>query len=191
MNIIEKKAHKLVEYYLSDGGIGESKNLLSTVRDDLNGVDSEEDKVSYLTIVLEANDLEYNEHLKVCKNLKSCSTNEAHEEVNYFLQQELIRIGVRVDSNAFTREEKEILTDYLDKFASDLKDLKDGQQIIYDDLFAEVEELKKWFIIGKVNWKQLVIGKTGEMVAGGVITEATAKPLFNMIKTEITKLIGF
>ncbi|MNJ86439.1 hypothetical protein D3C87_39350 [compost metagenome] len=189
MNFIEKKAQKLVDYYLSNNNIGNPKNLLQNVNKDLIDVDSEEDKTAYLTIILEANDLQYNEHLKVCKNIDSCSENDAHEEVNYFLHQELIRIGVRVNEDVFTREEKETLTDSLNKFASDLKDLKDGQQVIYDDLLAEIQELKKWFILGKKNWRQLAVGKAGEMVVGGVISEATAKPLFEMIKSGVTKLI--
>ena len=190
MNFIEKKAHKTVSYYLSDRNIGNPKELLDTVNRDLYDVDSVEDKTAYLSIILEANDEMYNEHLKVCKNPKNCSENEAHEEVNYFLHQELKRIGVTVNSDAFTREEKETLNEYLERFAKDLKVLKDGQQIIYDDLYDEIQELKKWFIVGKKNWRQMATGKVGEMVVGGVITEATAKPFLEMLKTEIPKLIG-
>ena len=153
-------------------------------------MDSDEDKVAYITIILEANDAMYNEHLKVCKNPKRCSENEAHEEVNYFLHQELIRIGVHANPDAFTREEKGALTEYLDKIVSDLKDLKDGQQVIYDDLYAEIEELKRWFIVGKKNWRQMAAGKVGEMVVGGVLTEATAKPLFDVIKSGVQHLLA-
>jgi ABC-type molybdate transport system substrate-binding protein len=89
MNFIEKKAHKTVSYYLSDRNIGNPKKLLETINNDLYDVDSEEDKTSYITVILEANDIQYANHLKECLNPKTCSTNEAHEEVNYFLHQEL------------------------------------------------------------------------------------------------------
>ncbi|MDB0037920.1 hypothetical protein N9F08_01010 [bacterium] len=60
--------------------------------------------------------------------------------------------------------------------------MKDGQQVMYDDLIQEIEELKKWYILGKKNWKALFGGKITEMVASGVIAEATAKPLIGFLQ---------
>lgn len=190
MNFIEKKARAMVDLRISRGRIGDAKKLLQVVRDDLYDVDDESDKLTYLTIVLEANEQAYHEHLKVCKNIESCGTNQDHEMVTYFLQQELKRIGVEINDNTFTREEKANLTDYLDKILSDLKDLKDGQQIIYDDLKEEIEELKRWFLLGKKNWRQMAVGKFGEMVAGGIVSAGIAEPILDTLKTEVPKLIG-
>lgn len=190
MNYIEKKARNLAEREFEGRRFDEADDLIKMVRNDLYGVDSESDKLSYLTIVLEANDLAYNDHLKVCTYPEGCTINEAHEAVNYYLQQELNKIGVKTNEDAFTREEKETLTDYLDKFASDLKDLKDGQQVIYEDLLEEIEELKKWFLMGKKNWRQLAVGKVGEMIVGGVISESTAKPLLSTLKEGVQNLPG-
>lgn len=183
MNYIEKKANKIVEQRLSRGRLGDVNKLLQIVGDDLYEIDSDEDKVVYLTVILEANDLAYNEHLKVCQNPNTCTKNEDHERINYILQQELRKVGVETSEDVFSREEKATIVDELNRFASDLKDLKDGQQIIYDDLLAEIQELKKWFVVGKKNWRQMAVGKVGEMVVGGIISEATAKPLLEAVKS--------
>ena len=190
MNFIQKKASNLVELRLSGNRLGDHKKLLKIVEDDLYSVDSDTDKLSYLTIVLEGNDAAYQEHLKVCTNPKACQTNEHHEEIDYVLKQEIRRLGVVINDDSFSRDEKERMTEYLDKILKDLKDLKDGQQIIYDDLKAEIEELKQWFILGKKNWRQMFVGKFGEMVAGGVISEVTAKPLVESIKGTIHEFLA-
>ncbi len=189
MNHLEKKARTMVDRYFGHG-IGDHKKILEKVDDDLYNVDSDTDKLAYLTVVLEANDKTYQEHLKDCTNLESCPTNAKHEDINYFLQQELRRIGVTISDDSFTREEKETLTDYLDKIVSDLEALKTGQQIIYDDLKEEVEELKKWFLVGKKNWRQMAVGKIGEMVAGGIISAGVSEPILETLKAEVPNLIG-
>lgn len=189
MNIIEKKARKLVDLRLSDGRISDEKLFLKAVQDDLFNVDSESDKASYLTIILEANDRALYEHSKRC-NIKSCRTEEKHETINYFLQQELKRLGIQITEDAFNRDEKESIVDYLDKVLSELKDLKDGHEIIYNDLKEEMDELKKLFILGKKNWRQIALGKFGEMIVGGVISEATAKPILETLKGTTSNLIG-
>lgn len=190
MNIIEKKAQDMAEIRIGKNRIGNPRKLIDEIHNDLYDVDNETDKLKYLTIVLEANDFAYQEHLKDCTNKESCGINREHEEVNYFLQQELNRIGVKINDDSFSREEKEIFTEYLNKILSELKELKDGQQIIYDDLNEEIEELKKWFLLGKKNWRQLVVGKFGEMVASGIVSAGISETILNEIKKDLPMLIG-
>lgn len=182
MNYIDTKAHDFVTYHI-EGGISNDDDVIRIVKNDLYDIDNDADKLSFLSIILEANKKEYDDHLRGCKNLKGCPTNKQHEKVNYYLQQELGRIGFNPSNDSFTKEEKETFSEYLDKVLADLKDLKDGQQIIYDDLKAEIEELKRWFLLGKKNWRQLAGGKFTEMVVGGVISEATAKPILSGLKS--------
>ena len=190
MNYIEKKAVQLVERRLKNKVISDPNQILKTVQEDLESIESETDKLSYLTIVLEANDISYSKHLKECRQGESCPTNEKYEKVNYFLQQELRILGIQTNSDTFLHQEKESLTNYLDTILADLNNLKDGQKVIYDDLMAEMQELKKWFIIGKKNWRQMAVGKFSEMVAGGIISEATAKPILDTLKRSVSTLIG-
>ena len=61
--------------------------------------------------------------------------------------------------------------------------LKKGQELIYNDLLNEIEELKELYFLGKKNWKQLLAGKIIEMVTGGVLNETVSKELIEL--TEI------
>jgi hypothetical protein len=59
-----------------------------------------------------------------------------------------------------------------------------------NQLKQEIEELKALYIIGKRNWKQLLLGKTGEMVASGIVSEAVSKPLLDLTKTTFNLIQG-
>ena len=50
-------------------------------------------------------------------------------------------------------------------------------------LRIEIEELKNLYVLGKKNWKQLLLGKTGEMVSSGIVSEEVSKPLFELAKS--------
>lgn len=178
---IQRKANQIVDYHISHG-IGDPKKLIGIVRDELYEIRSDKDKLLLLTTVLEANDSEYNKHLLVCKNKTGCSTNQDHEQVAYYLGQELSDLGIELDEDAFTREEKYQANEILDNILQEIKDLKDGQQLIYDDLIKEIEELKNWYILGKKKWSVLCASEIGNAVASGVIAEATAKPILGFIK---------
>ncbi len=81
-----------------------------------------------------------------------------------------------------TFSEREIMdySEKLDKIINDLDELKIGHEAIYDGLCEEIEQLKNLFFLGKRNWKQLLAGKTIEMVTGGIISETVSKELINL-----------
>lgn len=190
MNIIEKKARKIAQNELG-GGLDHPKEIIRRIRGELYEIDDDQDILLYLTILLEANDQAYKNHLKdECTNPENCSENDTYEEIHYFLQKELTRLGIHTKEDSFTGDEKERMTDYLNKILADLKDLKDGQEIVYDDLKDEIEELKRWFLLGKKNWRQMAVGKFGEMVAGGVISSTISEPILETFKTELPRLIS-
>lgn len=74
----------------------------------------------------------------------------------------------------FTEVEKAEIIERLNSMSDDLSKLKDGQEIIYDDLMAEMEELKKLLsVLGKKNWSEVLKGKLmtwgfGEMLDQGI-----------------------
>lgn len=185
MSYLENKAKELVRLRLSrpNGGL---EKILTIVESDLADVDDENDKLKYLTIVLEANEIRHNIHTSGCSDPITCGTDKQHEKINYYLQQEIRRLGFNLSEDVFTREEKQQLTDYLDKVLQELKDLKEENQVIK----AEIEELKNLFILGKKNWRQMAAGKFGEMVFGGVISEATAKPILHGLNIAYQAVIG-
>ena len=189
MSYIKKRADKFVQLYI-DRQISEHKKVVDAAQTEIYDIDDDLDKATFLRVVLEANAGAYQEHLKVCTNKIDCPTNYNHESVTYFLTQELNRLGIRTDNDQFTTEEKIDAENKLDQILKDLQTLKDGHQIIYDDLKAEIDALKELFILGKKTWFQLLLGKTSEMVISGIISETVSKQIVSSLEKEVTKLIS-
>jgi hypothetical protein len=107
-----------------------------------------------------------------------------------FLQEELEELESKLNPEDFSRDEKTSLNQTLQKIVEDLNTIKLGQQITYDDVKDEFEELKDLYYLNKKNWVQLFTGKLSEMVAGGVISETISKGLVTIIKNSYKELIS-
>jgi hypothetical protein len=177
---IQSLAEEIASRYI-ERGIGDENKLIAKVRNELFEIKSEQDKLGLLTIILEANELEYQDHLKGCTNLKTCGTNKQHQRVAYFLQQELEELGININADHFTWDEKTQCNAQLDNL---IETLTASNQILSEQLEIlriEIEELKNLYVLGKKNWKQQFAGKVSEMLCSGVISELTAKPIINNI----------
>ena len=152
--------------------------------------DDNMDKIKFLTVHLNLVDEEYQKHLKVCHNPEKCDQNEQAETFLYYLQQELKSLGVGLDNDTFTHEEKTFSESKLDQILKEFEDIKLGHQLIYDDIIKEIQELKDLHFLGKKKWHQLLAGKITEMTVGGIINETVSKDLIEIIKPNFTKLIG-
>ena len=71
-----------------------------------------------------------------------------------------------------------------------IEELKLGQQIIYDDLLQEINELRELYFLGKRKWYQILAGKFVDMTVSGVISESISKEIIESIKPDFTMLIG-
>ena len=68
--------------------------------------------------------------------------------------------------------EQEILADKVDELLERLKKVELGQQVIYDDLVDELQELKKLLsVLGKKDWKQILQGKLVDAGLGSIASE--------------------
>lgn len=189
MNYIKKRADKFVERYIV-GQVSDHQDVIDAAKSEIYNIDDDLDKVTFLRVVLEVNAKEYRDHLLVCSNKTGCQTNFDHESIAYFLTQELNGLGIRTNNDQFTIEEKADAESKLDQVLNDLQTLKDGHQIIYDDLKAEIDDLKELFILGKKTWFQLLLGKTREMVISGVISETVSKQIAAELEKEVQKLLS-
>jgi hypothetical protein len=182
---------KMTEQFITDSFRGRMvgnrlENLIAQSISTADDIENPLDSVKFLTKVLEKNEEKYQEHLKGCTNKNGCPENLGHEKIAYKLTKELKRYNKNgLTDDIFTTEEKEQADSKLDKILSHLQTIKDGQEIIYND----IAELKELHFLGKKNWKQLAVGKLTGVVAAGVIEEATAKDLLEGI-TELPKLLG-
>lgn len=163
-------------------GIDDENELIKKVRSELYEIKSEHDKLGLLTIVLEANEIKYQKHIKdECTNLKDCPTNKRHERVAYFLQQELREIGFQGNDDSFTSSEKKRCNEKLDEILQTILITNEIVSENIDILRNEIEELKSLFVLGKKNWKQQFAGKMTDMVSSGIVSELTAKPFIEKI----------
>jgi hypothetical protein len=187
---ITKRAKKFTHQYVT-GGVSDYEKVIQETKTEINGIDNNLDKVNFLRIVLEDNEIEYQRHLKdECTNISDCGINYDHESIAYYLTQELNQYGIRTDNDQFTTQEKVEMESKLDQILKNLQDLKDGQQVIYEDLTEEINKLRELYILGKKTWFQLLLGKTQEMVVGGIISETVSKEIVERIGPEVMKLIA-
>ncbi|TYP99930.1 hypothetical protein C7447_101538 [Tenacibaculum adriaticum] len=72
----------------------------------------------------------------------------------------------------FSNDEKKEIIKRLDNFFTKIEEIQLGQQIIYDDLSNEFEELKELLkILNKKNWKEVLKGKLIDMGLGDLTSE--------------------
>ena len=179
-NYIKTLAKDITLIYLKHG-IGDENALINKVQSELYGIKSEQDKLGLLTIVLEGNEVAYQEHLKECTNPENCNTNKRHQRVAYFLHQELREIGFQANDDYFSSSEKEKCNEKLDEI---LETILNTNEVVFDHvetLRTEFEEIKNLYILGKKNWKQQFAGKMADMVFSGVVSEMTAKPILEKV----------
>jgi len=188
VNIVEEIANEFLdEYYVSS----ENKNyFLNGLDKELSRYKKEADKIIFLKSVRSSIQEMYDDHFANCKEKKDCETLKWHLKSIFYVNNLLEDYSISEDKNdCFTSEEKQMFCDKLDKIIDEIEILKKGQNVIYDDLSEEIEEMKGLFYLGKKNWKTLLVGKGFEMVAGGVVSETISKELINLSGLSIQNLL--
>jgi predicted RNase H-like nuclease (RuvC/YqgF family) len=188
MEIIIKRATRFSDGHFRGGisGTAGYQKLMEKLDDELDKIDDELDKIKFINVVLERNNSEYEIHKLECNNPINCDENEAYENIAYDLTQELKSIGVQISGDAFTMEEKNKAESNIEQI---LNDLKNGQEVIYEDLMKEISELRELFFLGKKTWFQLLLGKGVEMVASGIVSETISKQIIENVGNSFTRLI--
>jgi len=189
MDIIEKIARKSYENNIRFTGDNE-RTSINNVKLELYDFENQLDKIKFLNIHIDLINEEYQKHLKICKNLENCGENERAETLIFYLKQELINLGIQINDDAFTYDEKINKDSQLEEILNQFNELKAGQQAIYDDVLNEIQELKELYFLGKKKWHQLLAGKIIEMTAGGIISETISKDLLSAIKPSLRNLLN-
>ncbi len=184
MTFPERRADEFFRRYLANG-VGDFSKIKSYVNEDLYEFMDDPDRIHYLNLLAERNQQKYTDHLKVCENLEGCPTNKDHERLSYFLTKELNELGVQLNDDIFTTEEKTAAEEKLEKLMTDLEEIKLSQTVTFQYIFEEMEELKKHFYLGKKKWKELFIGKGVEMAIGGVVSETISKKILSTFNDKI------
>ncbi len=188
LDVVEGKAFEFIDHNLDSSN--STDELISDLESQLYKFSREKDKLKFLTVVSQYIQEEAAEHAKECKNPNNCGKSKTHREATFFVNQMLEEYGVGINnSEVFTSEERIENNQKLDEILEEIQKLKLGQEIIYDDLTKEIEELKNLYFIGKKNWYQNLAGKSLEMVASGVVSETVSKKLISIAGVTFNKLI--
>jgi hypothetical protein len=188
MNIIQKQAEEFLLDHLSEQG--NYKEFIENVRSQLWEYKKNVYKVEFLEHVINKVKNAYDDHLPKCYDINNCPSNKFYENSLFFLQEELEELESELKPIDFSREEKALINKTLQKILVELNTVKLGQQITYDDLKDEFEELKDLYYLNKKTWLQLFTGKISEMVAGGVINESISKELFFILRDNYDNLMS-
>ncbi|UMY64922.1 MULTISPECIES: hypothetical protein [unclassified Flavobacterium] len=178
MNIVDSMAEDFFDriYYMAN----DPKSFVSDVESELYSLRNQSDKLTFLSIVKNGVKRDLASHKESCRSESICDTEKNHLKTLYFLDNLLEENGIQKNTEEFSESEKQDSSEKLDAILKELEYLKKGQELTYEDLYTEIEELKKLYFLGKKNWKQLLAGKTVDMVASGVVSETISKKLISM-----------
>lgn len=191
MDIIFKKAELFAkQHFRGRFNVNEYKEIFNAAMEDVNSFDNSLDKIKYLNLLLTQNNNAYAAHMPKCTSPINCPENFTYENLAYYFTQELNRLGVHFGPDTFTESEMKDANSKLDQILRDLNDLKLGQQVIYEDLTNEINELKDLYFLGKKKWHQLLIGKSIDMTTSGIVSETISKQIIEAMKKDIPALLG-
>lgn len=189
MDIIEKIAKRSYQNNIEFNN-NDERSAVNNIKLQLYDFENQLDKIKFINIHLDLVNEKYQKHLKTCSSPDNCGENIEAETLIFYLQQELISLGVQINHDTFTYEEKVNKELQIKEILMQFDELKAGQQIIYDDILKEIHELKELYFLGKKKWHQLLTGKIVEMTAGGIISETISKNLLLAIKPAIGNLLN-
>ncbi|WP_157243288.1 hypothetical protein [Olleya marilimosa] len=155
--------------------------FIDKLKSELYRYNNESDKLHFISIIRNFIQNDHDKHYKDCKNRENCNELKDYNKSLFFIDGIRTDYGIKLNKDdIFSENEKKNYNNKLDQILHDLQEMKQGQEIIYNDLLEEIEELKKLYFLGKKNWKQLLAGKTVEMVAGGIVSETVSTQLIRL-----------
>lgn len=159
-----------------------SKEFIPKAREAAHEIDAKGDRVVFLTDIMAKVTAALEGH-GACGN-PHCTVEPSHQKAIYFLRQELTRLDVVVDQDPFSSTERDIIFERLEQILNELAQIKEGQGIVAQD----VEDLKDLMYLGKKIWHKQYVGTITGWVASGMVTEATAKPLLEVMRNALSQL---
>lgn len=187
MNIIQKQANEFIKINMMS--LNNHKKFIDNLRTELWEYKKDVHKIEFIEQIKQKAKIDYDKHIIVCNEV-NCSKNSFYENTLFFLQEELDELENHLTPENFTRNERREINVTLELILSDLNKLKLGQELTYNDMSAEFEELKDFYFLNKKNWLQLFQGKVTEMIAGGIISETLSKRIIETLSENYDKLIA-
>lgn len=191
MNLIQNQAEKFYLYEYRDSN--NYQEFIQELRGQLIEYHKDSHQLEFIDHIIHLLKKNYELHLEKCKykdgDRLKCSQNEAYENSLFFAQNEKDKILDLLDPNDFNFTERESVSKQLAIILESLNKLELGQEITYDDLTNEFEDMKEHFYLSKKPWSQMFVGKLSEMVVAGVISETVSKDIIELVENSYNNLI--
>ncbi len=191
MNLIQQQASDFFSGRFREHG--KYEDFIQSVRTQLFEYRKDVHKLEFLDQLMTLLKKGYDKHLFKCQypnERNKCSVNKNYENTLFFIQNERDEVIEYMPETEFSQKERTDINDSLQKILEDLDKIKTGQEITYDDLSDELNELKEFYYLNKKNWSQMLIGRLTEMVASGVISETVSKEIVDTVLKNYTGLIN-
>lgn len=182
MNLIQDQATRFYEWKFDE--YGNYEEFIKEVRIQLYEYRKNAHKLEFLDFLMTLLKKGFDNHLLVCqhKNEKNvCNVNKNYENSLFFIQNERDEVIEYLPKTEFNLQERSEINDSLKKILDDLNKIKIGQEITYDDIVQELNELKEFYFLNKKHWSQMLIGRLTEMVASGIISETISKEIVETV----------
>ncbi len=189
-NILHRHADEFIQFI---GQINDAREFQDQVEERLWDYNKYSQKVIFLERVKSIVKKNFDEHVESCENKaqgKTCYTEDIYEDVLFFLQNQMDGYEDSLTEEEFSSIDRSELNKSLSLILDDLNKLKLGQEIIYENLFEEVQDLKDKMFLPKKNWMELFAGKVLNMVASGVISETASKDLIELFEKYSSNIIS-
>ncbi len=191
MNIIQQQASDFIKFKFNERS--KYNEFIDKIRSQLYEYRKDSHKLEFIEHIMTLLKLGYDEHLKTCEypnDRSQCLVNKNYENTLFFIENEREELIENLPQTEFNYQEKSAINESLQKIIADLDKIKMGQEITYDDVMIELNELKEFYFLNKKHWSQLLIGRLSEMVAGGVISETISKDIVSTIAKNYDGLIN-
>lgn len=171
---------------------GKYEEFIQKVRTQLYEYRKDAHKLEFIDYLMTLLKQGYDKHLTRCEypnDRGKCAINKNYENTLFFVQNERDEIIENLPDTDFTPQERANINESLERILADLDKVKLGQEITYNDLTTELNDLKEFYFLNKKHWSQMFIGRLTEMVASGVISETISKYIVETVTKHYTGLI--
>jgi hypothetical protein len=194
-NIIERQADKFITNQLGYNidSFRLIKDTIANIRSELYEYHSYAQKAVFLERIRYRIKLGWENHNLNCPHIKSgqkCHNDENYENSLFFVQNEIDEINSNIEPIHLSVQEKETVTQLLNKIVSDLDVLKMSSEFTYNDIINEIEQVKSLYFLDKKSLSQILIGKLTEMIAGGLVSETISKEIIDVINSNYPEIIA-
>ncbi len=187
MNIIQEQVKHFIRN--NEVPIHNYRLYLKRVKDWLYEYNSEQKQYHLLSEMIRFFRLERDGKEKLTRNPETSPELQHYDHLLFRLEDEAQGIKSMIPADSFFEADKQETNAKLDEILERMQQLENGQEIIYDDLSKELNEMKEYYFLNKKTWSQLFIGKLTTMISSGIVTETVSKQIVRIIEEGGTGLI--